>query len=65
MLLQIEQEYDGMWCEEYSEPFEYDNGCTEACPSIVQNEMVLPYLNKCLIGQTSNRLTIQQVNFHL
>jgi hypothetical protein len=35
MLLQIEQEYDGMWCEEYSEPFEYDNGCTEACPSIV------------------------------
>lgn len=26
MLLQIEQEYDGMLCEEYSEPFEYDNG---------------------------------------
>ena len=26
MLLQVEQDFDGMWCEEYSEPFEYDNG---------------------------------------
>ena len=26
MLLQVEQEFNGMWCEEYSEPFEYDNG---------------------------------------
>ena len=26
MLLQIEQEYNGMWCEEYSQPFEYNNG---------------------------------------
>ena len=35
MLLQVEQEFDGMWCEEYSEPLEYDNGYEEACPLVV------------------------------
>ena len=24
--MMIEQEYDGMLCDEYSEPYEYDNG---------------------------------------
>ena len=22
----MEQEFDGMWCEEFSEPYTYDNG---------------------------------------
>ena len=25
----IEQEYDGMYIEEYAEYYEYDNGCDE------------------------------------
>lgn len=36
----IEQEFDGMKCDEYSEPFEYSNGYADAGES--------PYIeNKC------------------
>lgn len=30
----IEQEYDGMYIEEYAEYYEYNNGCDEEQPTI-------------------------------
>ena len=32
----IETEYDGMECDGSSEPFEYDNGCSNIQPNFIQ-----------------------------
>ena len=32
MLLHIDQEFDGMWCEEFYAPYEYNNGYEGAQP---------------------------------
>lgn len=34
----IEQEFDGMKCDEYSEPFEYSNGCSGEEQPYIKNK---------------------------